>query len=276
MVSIVDNSAQHLAVPPLHPRVYEDEAVHRVYLFGAFRLFRNQERLDEDLLRRKKARLILIWFLLNPGKPCSMEQFIDLFWPDSPPRKAIGNFHVAMHCLRRTLDSRFASGKESLFIHRRSNNFYGFEAGEGWWTDVGDLEMVFDRACAYDSQGDQQRAIFYHRRVASYGVRGFLPTAEYGAWVEEYQRRYEQIYAHALTRLMEFYVAADQPEELLEYAYQMLQLDHQNVRAAQVIIDAHVRSGHLDRARQLRESFLRSVPQDLRHGIARRIQLQGA
>lgn len=273
MVAIVDNSVQHLAASQLHPRVYEDEAFYRVYLFGTFRLFRGQERLDEDMLRRKKARLILIWFLLNPGKPCSMEQFIDLFWPDSPPRKAIGNFHVAMHCLRRTLDSRLVTGKESLFIHRRTNNFYGFESSESWWTDVSDLEMVFDRACSYDSQGDQRRAIFYLKRVASYGMRGFLPAHEYGEWVDEYQRRYAQIYAHALTRLMEFYVESDQPEELLEYAYQMLQFDQQNVRAAQVIIDSHVRFGHFDRARQLRESFLRSVPRDLRDGIARRIQL---
>ena len=59
------------------------------------------------------------------------EQFIELFWPDSPARKAIGNFHVAMHCLRKTLESRLAAGKDSSFIHRRTNNFYAFDSGAG-------------------------------------------------------------------------------------------------------------------------------------------------
>ncbi len=118
--------------------MYEHEAAYRAYLFGRFQLYHRRQRLDEDLLRRKKARLILIWFLLNPGKPGSMEQFINLFWPDSPPDKAIGNFHAAMHSLRRTLEPNLPAGQESSFIRRRPDNFYSFEADETWWTDARD------------------------------------------------------------------------------------------------------------------------------------------
>jgi DNA-binding SARP family transcriptional activator len=266
MVAVSHNSSGHLTEGQLHPRVYEHEAVYRAYLFGPFRLYHRADRLDKEMLRRKKARQILIWFLLNPGKPGSMEQFIDLFWPDSPPTKAIGSFHVAMHSLRRTLEPHLLAGQESSFIRRRPNNFYSFEADDGWWTDTRDLEMLFERAYAYDFHGDRRRACFYYRRVASYGVQGFLPGQEYGDWLTAHQRRYQQIYAQALTRLMELHMGTDEPEELLEYAYQMVQFDHQNVIATQAIIDSDLRFGDVGRARRQLKSFLESLPQHLREG----------
>lgn len=257
-------SFRNLTVDQLHPRMYEHEAAYRAYLFGPFQLYHGQQRLDKEMLKRKKARLILIWFLLNPGKPGSMDQFIDLFWADSPPLKAIDSFHVAMHSLRRTLEPHLRAGKESSFIQRRPNNFYAFEAGEGWWTDAKDLEMLFERAYAYDSKGDRKRACFYYRRVASYGTQGFLPGHECGDWLTVHKWRYEQIYAQALTRLMELHMETGESEELLEYSYQMLQLDHQNTVATQVVIDAYLKFGHFERARRRLESFLESLPRDLR------------
>ena len=269
MAAVSFNSSGHLIAGQLHPRAYEHEAAYRAYLFGPFRLYHGRQRLDEDMLRRKKARLILVWFLLNPGKPGSMEQFIDMFWPDSPPLKAIGNFHVAMHSLRRTLEPRLPTGQQSSFIRRRPNNFYSFEDGEDWWTDTRDLELLFERAYAYDSRGDRRRACFYYRRVANYGVQGLLPGHECGDWLTAHQRRYEQIYAQALTRLMELHMESDESEELLEYAYRLLQFDHQNVVATQVIIDSYLKFGDVRRARHMLKSFLESLPRDLREALSR-------
>lgn len=275
MTASSDNSYDYMAPGQLHPRVYEHEAVYRAYLFGPFRLYHARQRLDEDLLKRKKARLILIWFLLNPDKPCSMDQFIDLFWPDSTPQKAIGNFHVAMHSLRRTLEPHLRTGQESSFIRRRTNNFYSFEFDEGWWTDTRDVEMLFERAYSFDSQGDRQRACFYYRRVASYGVQGFLPGHEHEDWLMAYYRRYEQIYAQALTRLMNLHMGSDEPEELLEYAYQMLRFDPQNVVATQAIIDTYMRFGDIGRAQRGLKSFLESLPQDLREAFSNGVGVVG-
>src|SRR4051812_298294 len=85
---------------PVHPREYEYQALYRGYLFGPFRLFRGKEAVGELIRRRNKARMLLKWFLLNPGKPGSADEFIDLFWPEISPETALGNFHVTMHYLR--------------------------------------------------------------------------------------------------------------------------------------------------------------------------------
>lgn len=276
MTTTPHTSSWGLKAGQLHPREYEYEATYRAYLFGSFRLYRGSRRLGGDTFGRKKARLILIWFLLNPGKPESIEQFIDLFWPDSPPAKAIGNFHVALHCLRRMLEPQLRCGQESSFIRRSMNNFYTFQPDKRWWTDTADLEMLFERANACDSLGERRRACFYYGRVADYCAQEFLPEREYGEWLAAHRWRYEQIYAQALMRLMKLHSVSNEQEELLEYAYQMLQLDPQNVVATKAIFDSQVKSDDVGRARRTLRSFLESVPHDLREPLRKEFGAYGA
>lgn len=246
-----------------HPREYEYEAIYRAYLFGSFRLFRGRQRLKEEMPRRNKSRKILIWFLLNPGKPISADQFIDLFWPDSSAEKAVGNFHVAMHCLRRLLQPDLRPGEESAFIRRKPNNFYYFQPGKNWWTDISDVEMLLERGCASDAQGDGRRACFYYRRVANYCIQGVLAEDDFGDWLLPYRRRYNQIYTQALLRLIQLHMQSDHPEELLDYAYQMVHLAQHNEVATRVIIDAHLQSGDVVRAQHRLSLFWDSVEREL-------------
>lgn len=276
MAATPNTSSWGLKAGQLHPRAYEYEATYRAYLFGSFRLYHRSRRLGGDTFGREKARLILIWFLLNPGKPESIEQFIDLFWPDSPPEKAIGNFHVALHCLRRTLEPHLRSGQESSFIRRSMNNFYTFQPDKRWWTDTTDLEMLFERANACDSHGERRRACYYYGRVADYCAQGFLPEREYGEWLAAHRWRYEQIYAQALMRLMKLHSDSSEQEELLEYAYQMLQLDPQNVVATKAIFDSQVKSDDVGHARRTLRSFLESVPHELREPLRKEFGAFGA
>lgn len=267
MIAALNPMPERLMPSHRHPREYEYEAEYRAYLFGQFRLYRGQRRLDEYMPSRKKARLILIWFIINPGRPSSMEQFIDLFWPDSSPVKAVGNFHVAIHCLRRMLEPHLLAGQESSFIRRRPNNFYHFQVDNRWWTDAGDLEMLFERGQSCDSRGDWRRACFYYQRVAAYGAQGFLPDGEYGDWLNAHRQRYEQIYAQVLMRLMKLYAGSDDREELLEYAYQMLRLDRRNIPATRAIVDSYLRAGDVGRAQRRLKLFVESLPDDIQEAL---------
>ena len=175
MAIIYNENSQLTARELVHPREYEQQATYRGYLFGPFRLFRGEQAIGDLMQRRNKARMILKWFLLNPGKLGSADEFIDLFWPEISPEKTLGNFHVTMHCLRHMLEPTLNARQESAFIRRKPNNFYWFQTDESWWTDTSDVEMLLERARAYDVQGDNRRASYYYRKVASYCSRGFLP-----------------------------------------------------------------------------------------------------
>lgn len=264
-MAITHNQNSQLAARQLmHPREFEQQAAYRGYLFGPFRLFHGERLIgDEMVQRRKKAGMILKWFLLNPGKLGSADEFIDLFWPEITPEKSLRNFHVTLHCLRHMLEPRLSPRKESAFIRHMHNNFYWFQAGENWWTDTSDVETLFEKARAYDVQGDSRRASYYYRRVASYCNQGFLPEDENERWLLPYRRHYRQIYSQVLMHLMRLHTQSNELEEVLEYAHLMLLIDPYNESAIGVIVDAHLRQGNISLAQRRLDVFWGSLQRDL-------------
>lgn len=114
---------------------------------GNLRIFRAEKRIEMDS-SRKKGLQILLWFLLNPGRPCSAEQFIDMLWPGTNSDKAIGRFDVSMHAVKRLLEPDLAAREESVFIQHHSNRVYSFEGADLWWNDLADLDLLYGRGHA--------------------------------------------------------------------------------------------------------------------------------
>jgi len=247
----------------VHPREYEYGATYRAYLFGPFRLFCQEQSVGELMQRRNKARMILKWFLLNPGKLGSADEFIDLFWPELPPEKSLGNFHVTMHYLRHMLEPTLTARQESSFIHRKPNNFYWFQMDERWWMDTSDLEMLLERARECDLHGDDRRAAYYYRKVASYCHQGFLPEDETEDWLRPYRNRYKHLYSQVLTRLIQIYTRWNELEDVLEYAYQSISHDPYNETAIRAIIEVHLQQGNVTLAQRRLDAFWRSLHNDL-------------
>ncbi|MBV9232106.1 MAG: hypothetical protein JOZ18_22540 [Chloroflexi bacterium] len=247
----------------VHPREYEYGAAYRAYLFGPFRLFCQGQSVGELMQRRNKARMILKWFLLNPGKLGSADEFIDLFWPELPPEKSLGNFHVTMHYLRRMLEPTLTARQESAFIHRKPNNFYWFQMNECWWMDTSDVAMLLERARECDLRGDDRRATYYYRKVASYCYQGFLPEDEGEDWLRPYRSRYKHLYSQALMRLIQIYMRQNELEDVLEYAYQSMLHDPYNETAMQAIIEVHLQQGNVTLAQHRLDSFWHTLHNDL-------------
>ncbi|HLZ63328.1 MAG TPA: BTAD domain-containing putative transcriptional regulator [Ktedonosporobacter sp.] len=263
-MTIMQNESPRLPTEdPVHPREYEYQATYRGYLFGSFRFFRGEQSTEKLLHRRNKARLILKWFLLNPGTLGSADEFIDLFWPETSPQQALGNFHVTMHHLRRILEPELNARQESTFIHRRPNNFYWFQMDENWWMDTRDVELLFERAHDYDRQGDDRRATYYYSRVAGYCSQGLLPEDESEEWLLPYRRHYKQMYAQALKRLIHLYTQRNELEEVLEYGYQSLVLDPYNETATWSIVDAYLQQENISGAQRRLDVFWSFLQQDL-------------
>lgn len=246
-----------------HPRELEHDATYRAYLFGRLRVHRGVERLPLEKVSRRKALEILQWFLLNPGKPCSAEQFVELLWPDGDVDRCLGNFHVAIHALRRLLEPDLSPREDSNFVHRHANKVYSFDGADCWWTDVADLELLHHRGHEHERAGDLGLARFCYRRVAGYVAQGLLAEDDEPTWLEPYRHRYAQLSAQSLTRLMKLDAAVGDDHELVESAYQMLKVDKYNQLAARVIIEAMLSSGDLRRAQTRLRSFCETFQQDL-------------
>ncbi|GAB3432944.1 AfsR/SARP family transcriptional regulator [Flindersiella endophytica] len=246
----------------VHPRELERDATFRAYLFGYLRIFRGDHRLPLGE-SRKKGLHILLWFLLNPGKPCSADQFVETLWPEAEPDKAVSGFDVNMHALRRLLEPELGPREESSFVRRHTNRVYTFERADQWWTDVADLELLYQRGNECDLAGDIDRARYYYRRVSAYVSQGRLVDCEAGSWLEPYRHRHALLFSQALTRLIQIDLALGLDEELLESAYQMLHVDRCNQLATRVIIETSLRSGNRRRAEHRLQAFCDAVQRDL-------------
>ena len=249
-----------------HPREREQQASYRVYSFGQFRLFSNEKAIKEPMWRRSKAKTLLKWFVLNPGKLCSADQFIDLFWPELPLDAAMGNLHVTIHFLRHLLEPSLCSRQESRFVRRQANNFYWFDMDDTWWTDTSDVEQFFEKAKTYDRHEDYNKALYYYRKIVSYCSLGFIPEDESEPWLHPYRQHYSYMYSQVLVRLIQIYQLRDEPEEVLEYAYLALATNPYCEAAIRAIIDAHLKEGNTSLAMHKLENFHGSLQRDLGMG----------
>lgn len=248
----------------IHPRERERDAAFRAYLFGPFCVFRGTELVVQRGQRRKKPLLLLRWFLLNPGRPRSIDELIDLACPGIDPDRAANSFHVAMHGLRRLLEPDLRPGEDSSYIRRSGANFYRFEANDGWWTDTGEVDRLFEQGRASDNRGDARRACFYYGQVVAHPVRRFLEDDDSQEhWLVPYRQRYEAMHMEALLRLVVLHGERGELDESLEYAYRALMVDPYNELAEITIVEADLAQRRLARARHRLGAFLESLTRDV-------------
>jgi len=263
MMPVSRNAKSLVSQGLTHPREREQGAIYRAYVFGQFRLHYQEKPIKESMWRRNKVKALLKWFLLNPGKSCSADEFIDLFWPDVPLETAFGNLHVTMHCLRHVLEPDLGPREASKFIRRQSNNFYWFDRDETWWTDITEVQHLFDTAKTFDTRQEDVKASFYYRKVVSYCCLGFLPEDESEDWLRSYRHHYEYIYLQVLIRLIQMYQQRDEREEALEYAYLALSLDPYCEPATKAIIDIYFKQDNREMAIRKSEDFRSFLHQEL-------------
>jgi DNA-binding SARP family transcriptional activator len=209
-----------------HSSEYAYHTPRRVHFFGHFQLFWHKQSLCKSIWRRNKAKILLQWFLLNPGKLYSAEQLTDLFWNDMDEEAATRNLHVTIHYLRHLLEPDLPLRQESTFLRRNKNNFYWFELDDTWWADIFDVHHLYTMAIKHDQEHDASKAIFRYQKVVNYCSRGFLPGDCSEAAFSAHRNQYDSIYYQSLVRLIQLFLERNELEEVMEYAYQALNLDH--------------------------------------------------
>lgn len=220
----------------VHPRQLEYSSEFRAYLFGRPRLFYGDEELCLET-NRKKCIHILLWFLLNPQKPCSADQFVEVLWPDVDPLRALGRFDVNVHALKRILQPGLRPHESSRFIRHHANRVYSFAGDGSWWSDIEDLELSCRRGNSYDLAGDHVRARFYYRRVGAFISRGQILSEDTDAWLDRYRRKYALMSSQALMRLLHLDLGHGVWEEVIETAYLLRAVDPGNPRALAALAD---------------------------------------
>ena len=222
----------------------ESIALYNAHFFGPFRVTRNQQPIGEPVWRRNKAKALLKWFLLNPGRMFSADQLIEYLWPDTVNTSAERNLHVAIHYLRHLLEPDLLPRHESTYIRRNKGNFYWFDLADSWWTDTFAVEQYYAAAREAEISGNHKAAITYYRQIVEYCNLGFLHEDAYEDIFSPYRRHFERIYTEVLEKLMHLYDQADKVDEILIYAHHALLANPYCEPAFRAIADVYFRQGN--------------------------------
>ena len=236
---------------------------YKAYLFGPFRVVRDNQVLGEPVWRRNKAKTLLKWFLLNPGKFLSVEQLNKLCWPDVEQTVASKNMHVTIHYLRRLLEPGLESGQKSTFIRRNRHNFYWFHLDESWWVDIIDIEHLSTSAKEADHSGNVTAAITYYRKLIEYYMLGFLPEEVYEDVFAPYRRQHDCAYAQILEKLMQLCTQVKMFDDVLTYGHQALSLDPYCESAVKAIASVYLEWGNVAGAIRSLDTFRDFLWQEL-------------
>lgn len=256
--------------PLVHPA--SSQAQYRAHLFGLFNVSRNDQPLGEPVWRRNKAKTLLKWFLLNPGKCFSIAQLSQLCWPDVPQETAVKNLHVTMHYLRHLLEPELSPGQRSTFIRRNRHNFYWFDLDEHWWVDLLEVERLSSVAREADRRSDFTTALASYRSLLDYYTLGFLPEEVYEDIFTPYRRKYDCAYTQTLERLMQLCTQENMFDDVLTYALQALSVDPYNESAIGAMANVYLKWGNSARAIHTLDRFQSFLKQEL--GIVPTKELQ--
>lgn len=244
-----------------HPS--QSYATYKAYLFGPFRVTQNEQVLGGLNWRRNKAKMLLKWFLLNPGDLFSVEQLAKLLWPGIAKSAASSNLHVTLHYLRHVLEPDLVSGHPSTFIRRNRHNYYWFELNDAWWIDAFDVQYLSASIKEAEKNGEFLRAIALSRQLISYYNQGFLPEDIYEDIFSSYRRQHDYAYTQLLEHLMQLHMQANQFDEALSCALHILSLDPYSEDAIKTIVHIYLQQGNTISAIRQLDNFQRFLKQDL-------------
>lgn len=96
-------SSRIISTPKRQPQSVDSwDCYLRLGVFGAFRVFINNQEIPSSDWRTTKSRELLA-YLAHHDHPVSTAQILDDLWPNYDPDKAVANFHTTLYYLRQTL-----------------------------------------------------------------------------------------------------------------------------------------------------------------------------
>ncbi|MEO3785202.1 BTAD domain-containing putative transcriptional regulator [Actinocorallia sp. B10E7] len=209
--------------------------------------------------RAGKARNLFQYLIVNRGRVVPKLKLYDALWPRREWSPHSSSLKVAVHALRRILESA-ADADLALSIGHQD---FGYILHTGKiWVDVDEFEARLEEGRAAAQAGDKAAALAAYSSAMHLYQDGFL-IGESADWIDEQREWCKALALPALTWLAEEAFARDDLNDLIRWCRRIIEIDPYHERAYQLMIMAHGKRGNLGSARRwygmcmtrLREDF---------------------
>lgn len=221
----------------------------RIFTLGPMEVFRGEELVTDKAWRSQKGRQLFAFLAAHKGAPVAEDVLIDAFWPEDAHK---GRRNLYWYCSTLRAGLRPEGWKDELDYIQRSSGCLQLNPQLPRWHDLEEFDQAGEEGLKTGNPDLLRRAVSLHR--------GPFLEACYMDWTNPFRDR-------ALARLSaclgELLRRAGNPQERLEHAQRLLQLDPCSQEAYEGAMEAHLNLGRPQAAVRLYERCQRVLAEEL-------------
>lgn len=245
----------------------------RIYLLGAFEIFREEKLISNAAWRSQQTRTICKILLARRGEVVTCDQLIEILWPDDDPADARRRLHVRISQLRRAL----GTGKSCLLS---VDGGYLFQVAEECRLDVDEFQKWISVGNRLQEASQLPEAILAYEQALQLYRGDFLAEDLYADWAFAGREHYREVYLTLLITLAESYARQGRYRLALTRTRQALARDPLRESIYVRLMVYHYYAGErsqalhaFERCRQLLAAELAVEPLETTQKIAEQIRM---
>jgi DNA-binding SARP family transcriptional activator len=222
-----------------------DEFGISVCAFGGFSLVINDQAVSR--WRGGKACNLLQLMLLREGRIMSRETLYEALWPDLRTGKDSSSLKVAVHMLRRVIDTEPTRRGSSIRLLTCDDGYVLHT--DNVWTDFQVFDRLIDEGHQAQIRGERACAAAAFREAMELYQGDFLPNV-WMDWADLHREWLRSRALLALEWLIEADFSAGENLAVIRWCRLVLEIDPYREAAYRWLMLVHARFGHLDQVRR--------------------------
>jgi len=174
-----------------------DAATLTVCMLGTFEVVSQGKPVSPKTWGRKKTKDLLKILLSERGRSFTVDQLIDLLYPEAEPDKVVKNLRGRVSQLRKALEPALTRGGDSQYVQNVGQG-YRFSAQAPCWLDTDAFVTCLKQAQALVKTDRWDQALALYERAFDLYRGDFLAEDHYEEWTLSFRDQYRQDFLSAL------------------------------------------------------------------------------
>lgn len=213
-----------------------------VYCLGKFLVIVNGQEIEQ--WRNRKGRALFTYLAVNHKKRIYRDVLMETFWPGSDPDSARNSLNVALHSIRRALQTAHPNYEYIMF----KSECYFFNPDLELWVDSEDFLYHWKIAQSIEREQGLEAALSAYERTAAAYKGDFLEEDRYENWPSAERENFKEIYLFTLDKLSKYYSLDGKPATALSLCETMLTHDNCREDIHRRVMRCYYRLGQRDKA----------------------------
>ncbi|NTW49172.1 MAG: response regulator [Chlorobiales bacterium] len=221
---------------------------------------------DKDWPNPKTLSVFKI-LLINHRKTITIDEFIDLLWPETRRESAEVMLFTAISFIRHFFEPDLKSGRQSRYVINRGNG-YEMSLGIHQKDYIYDVELFSEQCKEAKETGNEGK---YEEAIALY-ADDFLKTDGFEDWSSYQREQLKDQYLDALESLSESALESENYEKTVTYANKMLGTDKLYEPAYELLIKAYMKQELISKAARVLKQCASAFEKELGMPVPERIK----